>query len=119
MRLSLFVLFTIAGLQIWPQCGVEAKCEWIVDQRVQCQLKILDFRRNSSSAAMQVPDPGLDHVKDLKIQCSDVFFFESQLRSDHFGSLHTLENLQINYCKLRSLPPRTFVGLRSLKHLGK
>ena len=30
MRLSLFVLFTIAGLQIWPQCGVEAKCEWIV-----------------------------------------------------------------------------------------
>ena len=68
---------------------------------------------------MQVPDPGLDHVKDLKIQCSDVFFFESQLRSDHFGSLHNLENLQINYCKLRSLPPRTFVGLRSLKHLGK
>ena len=68
---------------------------------------------------MQVPDPGLDHVNDLKIQCSDVFFFESQLRSDHFGSLHNLENLKINYCKLRSLPPRTFVGLRSLKNLGK
>ena len=114
MRLF-FSLFVILQ-SVWPH--IEAKCEWISESKsVLCYLKILDFRRNSSSAAMQVPDPGLESVENLKIQCSDVFFFESQLRSDHFGSLHELQHLEINFCKLRTLPPRTFVGLRSLQTL--
>ena len=94
----------------------EAKCEWSED-RVLCQLKILDFRRNSSSAAMQVPEPGLSQATALKVLCSDVFFFESQLRSDHLGSLSSLDDLEISFCKLRTLPPRTFVGLSGLSRL--
>ena len=52
------------------------------------------------------------------MQCSDLFYFESQLRSDHFGSLDQLRDLAISYCKIRQLPPRTFVGLTRLRHLA-
>ena len=95
-------------------------CQWspVGQASVECQLKILDFRRNSSSiAAMQVPQPGLQAAQSLRVLCSDVFFFESQLRSDHFGSLDSLANLEISFCKLRTLPPRTFVGLQGLTSL--
>ncbi len=109
---SLFIM-RVAGL-----------CEWQEEQAnndhngtVVCNLKILDFRRNSSSAAMQVPSPGLAEASSLRIDCSDVFFFESQLRSDHFGTLPNLTKLEINFCKLKTLPPRTFVGLDGLRDL--
>ena len=100
--------------------GCWGLCEWTPNERprVECHLKILDFRRNSSSvAAMQVPEPGLLEAESLGVLCSDVFFFESQLRSDHFGSLGNLANLEISFCKLRTLPPRTFVGLQGLRTL--
>ena len=37
--------------------------------------------------------------------------------TDHFGSLLKLQDLSIKYCKIRTLPPRSFVGLSSLRHL--
>ena len=33
--------------------------------------------------------------------------------ADHFGSLLKLQDLSIKYCKIRTLPPRSFVGLSS------
>jgi hypothetical protein len=62
---------------------------------IHCDLRILDFRRNSSEV------PGIKTAQRLNVQCSDVFFFESQLRSDHFGSLPHLNDLSITYCKIR------------------
>ena len=122
MRPTAMVLVLMAASAV---VCIEAKCEWTRNSDgtaangmdVQCHLKILDFRRNSSSASMQVPAPGLAEAKKLKVFCSDVFFFESQLRSDHLGSLDSLTDLEISFCKLRTLPPRTFVGLRGLKSL--
>ena len=54
----------------------------------------------------------------LDLACSDVFFLESTLRSDHFGSLQQLRSLAIDHCKIRTLPPRSFVGLASLETLS-
>ena len=62
---------------------------------VRCDLRILDFRRNSSEVT------GMKSAERLRVHCSDVFFFESQLRSDHFGSLAHLADLSIDYCKIR------------------
>ena len=76
--------------------------------------RTLDYKRNLT----------LEHQSEvgranaLHLACSDVFFFESNLRSDHFGSLLELETLSIEYCKIRTLPPRSFVGLSSLQHLS-
>lgn len=63
-------------------------------------------------------DSNLERTKSLSVFCSDVFFYESNLRSDHFGSLHNLRSLNISYCKLRTLPPRSFVGLTNLEQLS-
>jgi Leucine-rich repeat (LRR) protein len=117
MNCGLYVLILVVEVAALLIGNVQGRCEWTTDQSVVCNLKILDFRRNSSSAAMQVPDPGLDEASSLRIACSDVFFFESQLRSDHFGSLSKLSELEISFCKLRTLPPSLFVGLGTLTSL--
>ena len=110
----------VAGHCEWMSSGAEENNESDngSNSSVVCKLKILDFRRNSSSAAMQVPSPGLKEATSLRIDCSDVFFFESQLRSDHFGTLPKLDKLEIHFCKLRTLPPRSFVGLDKLTVLS-
>ena len=60
----------------------------------------------------------LGRATTLNLTCSDVFFLESNLRSDHFGSLQELQHLDIHQCKIRSLPPRSFVGLSHLETLS-
>ena len=75
--------------------------------------RTLDYKR----------DLTLEHQEELRLTsklnltCSDVFF-ESKLRSDHFGSLQELEELDIEHCKIRTLPPRAFVGLSNLQELS-
>lgn len=57
---------------------VSGDCLWNLSvdvPTVDCRLRILDFRRNSSASV-----PGLKAVQALNVECSDVFFFESQLR---------------------------------------
>ena len=61
---------------------------------------------------------GISNARKLQVRCSDVFFFESQLKSEHFGSLPALEELDIEFCKIRSVPPRAFAGLSNLKRLS-
>ncbi len=78
---------------------------------VDCSLRILSFRRNSSDVT------AVQNAKSINVVCSDVFFFESQLRSDHFGDLPDLRELSIKFCKIRQLPPRSFVSLERLSSL--
>ncbi len=59
----------------------------------------------------------LHNVEDLKIECSDQFYYESALRSQHFGVLPQLRQLQLDYCKIRQIPNQAFKGLDSLEHL--
>ena len=90
-----------------------AECVFQDDEgTIDCNLRILDFRRNSSDSV-----PGVERAKAINVLCSDVFFFESQLRSDHFGSLPSLQELSIRFCKIRQLPPRSFVSLERLASL--
>ena len=90
-----------------------SECVFLDDEgTIDCNLRILDFRRNSSDSV-----PGVERAKAINVLCSDVFFFESQLRSDHFGSLPSLQELSIRFCKIRQLPPRSFVSLERLASL--
>ena len=79
-----------------------------------CLHRTLDYKRNLTLEHQAE----LGRANALHLSCSDVFFFELNLRSDHFGSLLELETLKIEYCKIRTLPPRSFVGLSSLQHLS-
>ena len=60
----------------------------------------------------------LHSVKALKVECSDQFYYESTLRSQHFGVLPELRQLQLDYCKIRQIPNEAFKGLGSLEHLA-
>ena len=60
----------------------------------------------------------LHSVKALKVECSDQFYYESTLTSQHFGILPELRQLQLDYCKIRQIPNEAFKGLGSLEHLA-
>lgn len=64
-----------------------------------------------------------DRISSLKLECSDVLFFESSLEaSQHsgsfLGSLRNLRDLKIDYCKIRYVPSMVLKGLRDLKTLS-
>ncbi len=82
----------------------------------------------------------VSEARRLSVQCSDAFFYESQLKRDHFGSLPDLEHLQVSkktiillvvlilmtlsftvqvdYCKIRAMPAQAFIGIDGLKSLA-
>lgn len=64
-----------------------------------------------------------DRVTSLKLECSDVLFFESSLepsryRGTFLSSLRRLKDLRIEYCKIRYVPAAVFTPLRDLKRLS-
>jgi len=81
------------------------------DTSLHCFLRTLQ-------SDFDVADRDVTKAKNLRIKCSDVFFFESQLKSEHFGSLPQLEKLEVEFCKIRHLPARAFAGLSNLKSLS-
>ena len=81
------------------------------DTSLHCFLRTLQ-------SEFDVADRDVTKAKNLRIKCSDVFFFESQLKSEHFGTLPQLETLEIDFCKIRHLPARAFAGLSNLKSLS-
>ena len=77
---------------------------------LQCSLRTLQ-------SSIDASDKEVDSAKVLNLKCSDMFFHESQLKSEHFGSLPNLEKLSIDFCKIRHVPARAFSGLTNLKSL--
>lgn len=64
-----------------------------------------------------------DRISALRLECSDVLFFESSLEaSQHSGaflsSLRNLKDLKIEYCKIRYVPSMVLHALRDLKTLS-
>ena len=53
----------------------------------------------------------------LSLQCSDVYLYESLLSPDHLGTLPQLQQLSLQFCKLKLLPDSAFVGLKNLRQL--
>ena len=87
-------------------------CKLTQDQSImQCSLRTLQ-------SEIDATDSDIGRAKQLHVKCSDMFFFESKLKSEHFGKLSLLEELDIEYCKIRHLPPRAFAGLSNLKQLS-
>ncbi len=56
-------------------------------------------------------------ARSVSITCSDVFFYESVLRTNHFGHLANLRKLTLDSCKIRRVPSLAFSGLSGLKSL--
>ncbi len=128
-----FLLLVVSGSASAGGGGGKNGCRWrqSSSDTVDCTLRILDFRRNSTDsflasvlqsrararARTRTGARKERRLRHLNVECSDVFYFESRLRSDHFGALPRLESLSVRRCKIRALPPRAFVGLSALRRL--
>ena len=108
-KMKVFLLAFVAVL-------IQAKtpkhhCEAGTDQDLTCYLRTLQ-------SDIDATNDQISNVRKLNVVCSDVFFFESQLKSEHFGSLPNIEELNIDFCKIRHLPARAFAGLSNLHRLS-
>ncbi|KAL7648279.1 UNVERIFIED_CONTAM: hypothetical protein RMT77_000185 [Armadillidium vulgare] len=95
-------------------------CEWNFRDAIKravslsCNLRTItsDFDSFRFSVAQS------DYTVELKVFCSAVLFFQSSLQPRTFQRLYNLDSLTIEYCKLTSLPPGTFLELDELKYLA-
>ncbi|KFB47900.1 AGAP011187-PA-like protein [Anopheles sinensis] len=87
---------------------------------LSCKLKTIGgtdtLMRNLSSHQ-------IDQISSLKLECSDILFFESSLEGSHhsgafLGSLRRLRDLKIEYCKIKYVPSMVLATLRDLRSLS-
>ena len=97
----LFAVLTVTSLA----------CEFdLSGENVRCDLRTLNDGLER--------DMDFSKAKRVDVRCSDAFFSESELKSEHFGNLPFLEELSIDFCKIRRVPSRAFAGLTNLKKLS-
>lgn len=88
-----------------------SQCTWeYSNASVMCHIRTLE------RIGLDLQDA--EGATKLDIQCSDLVLFESQLKNNLFLRLQSLNELNINSCKLLQLPDGVFAGLSGLKKLS-
>jgi len=94
-------------------CGQDvADCSWkktSEKSELNCHLKTLQ----TGPAVI----PQVENAAALCLRCSDIYLYESVLHTDQWGALSQLQQLRIEFCKIKSLPAGAFLGLRNLRSL--
>lgn len=104
-------------------------CEWqmqpvfdnenIEEPVLACQLRTIS---NAELLLTNLTQTQADRVTALKLECSDVLFFESSLEPSRHGSflstLRRLKDLRVDFCKIRNIPATALTPLRHLKRLS-
>ncbi|BET01333.1 unnamed protein product [Nesidiocoris tenuis] len=86
-----------------------------VSLTLKCKLRTIG---NADSALSNLTSAQLDMITTLKLECSDVLFFESTLEHNSFlTQLHRLRELQLEFCKIRFVPSGVLTSSRELKSL--
>ncbi|CAL4164486.1 unnamed protein product, partial [Meganyctiphanes norvegica] len=78
-----------------------------------CRLRTINSELDVTNLSL-IPSK---HTVSLRIECSDVLFFQSALQNKSFVRLTDLRELDIHYCKLGEVPPEAFLGLTDLHNL--
>ena len=94
--------------------GTNAK---VILEESQCALDVNSLHCLLRTLQSPIGPKDVHSVEKLDLSCSDNFFLESTLSSDHFGHLPQLTELKIHFCKIRHLPAAAFAGLSNLRHL--
>ena len=89
----------------------------VILEESQCALDVNSLDCLLRTLQSPIGPKDVHSVEKLHLSCSDNFFLESTLSSDHFGHLPQLTQLKIHFCKIRHLPPAAFAGLSNLRHL--
>ncbi|XP_054270825.1 toll-like receptor Tollo [Macrosteles quadrilineatus] len=85
------------------------------DQEVAlvCHLRTINSELENTNFSVIQPQ----YTVRLRIECADMFYFQSSLTPGSFQTLTDLRDLSIEYCKVANLTAGAFRGLRQLKNL--
>lgn len=85
------------------------------DQEVAlvCHLRTINSELENTNFSVIQPQ----YTVRLRIECADMFYFQSSLTSGSFQTLTDLRDLSIEFCKVANLTAGAFRGLRQLKNL--
>lgn len=115
-----FTLIVALGTLVMARSDCPEPCCWLPDNNdssssklaVTCKVRTLEeMGANISALPAEV-------TSRLRINCSDVLYFESVLPTQGLHRLHELEDLQITSCKLLKIERNAFEGLYNLKRLS-
>lgn len=95
------------------------ECKWVVlggdgeDVALKCSLRTINSELENTNFSVIQPQ----HTVRLRLECSDVLFFQSSLSAGSFRPLQELRDLAIEFCKIGNLSAGAFKGLRQLRNL--
>lgn len=122
----MFTLFAVVATTVACACAtLEPDCDWErvlsggddpqVEVLLQCRLRTIG---NADSVLSNLTSAQLDMITSLKLECSDVLFFESSLESNSYlTQLRRLKELKLEFCKIRFVPPAVLSVSRDLRNL--
>ncbi|XP_059472994.1 toll-like receptor 7 [Neocloeon triangulifer] len=105
-------------------------CSWSLENNetsrvgVWCKVRTLagelaaNRTNNAAGAVSSLAGLQTDGTSRLRVECSEVLFFESTLSPGLLSRLNQLEDLEIEHCKLGQLHDGVFRGLSNLKKLS-
>ncbi|PSN45021.1 hypothetical protein C0J52_24515 [Blattella germanica] len=86
-----------------------------------CRLRTIG---GTDSLLSNLTSTQVERITALRLECSDVLFFESSLENNKhdgtsfLGQLRRLRDLRIEFCKIRYVPAAVLASLRELRHLS-
>lgn len=115
--LGVLVSFTLVALAV-TKLETPEQCVWTSENNETGKIAVSCRVRTLGSDGANLTTLPTDGTLRLRVDCSEVLFYESLLPPRAFHRLHQLEELVINNCKVLELPPESFDGLRDLKKLS-
>lgn len=81
---------------------------------LKCSLRTIN---NADAVISNLTSAQMDMITSLTLKCSDVIFFESSLENSFLTQLRRLNHLDLEYCKIKYVPPAVLSTSRDLKKL--
>ncbi|XKL61644.1 hypothetical protein PGB90_001477 [Kerria lacca] len=81
---------------------------------LQCRVRTIS---NADSVLANLTSTQMDKITSFNLECSDVLFFESSLENSFLTQLRRLQDLKLEYCKIRYIPVAVLSPSRELRHL--
>ncbi|KAI4503247.1 hypothetical protein M0802_001469 [Mischocyttarus mexicanus] len=114
-------IFGVLGASLSKALRYKApdECKWVTagdaedDVSLVCRLRTINSELENTNFSVIQPQ----HTVRLRLECSDLLFYQSSLTAGSFRPLVELRELVIEYCKIGNLSDDAFKGLRELRNL--
>ncbi|KAK7603316.1 hypothetical protein V9T40_003315 [Parthenolecanium corni] len=81
---------------------------------LECRVRTIS---NADSVLANLTSTQMDRITSFHLECSDMLFFESSLENSFLSQLRRLQELKLEYCKIRYVPSAVLSPSRELRQL--